>query len=316
MATLHQPLLAGSGRIASGKLEVCPQCGSPWCRCAPGSCRCKPLDLKPNSMPTGRFTLILQNLHSMDHSERQLVEEIASFVGGELTSFNEPLSTMEVEMSDAPEKLVNALCCAGLPAQLLKEVVLEAPDVAILQITGMTCAACVGVVENALKSVHGVKHAAVNLLMKRAEVKHRGVAVAELIEAVDDVGFDAELLQELKEASTQRNEKLKPNCSFSLVPVAITLPHPADFMITLIVKCIYSGVGIGLKGCKVDAEVSRSYVSFISSWFARFLFTANIQLGLQRCLTLMNWSTVKAEMPLESMPFPTCTRTNGRTWSS
>jgi len=144
----------------------------------------------------------------MDHSERQLVEEIAGFVGGELTSFNEPLSTIEVEMSDAPEKLVNALCCAGLPAQLLTEVVLEAPDVAILQITGMTCAACVGVVENALKSVHGVKHAAVNLLMKRAEVKHRGVAVAELIEAVDDVGFDAELLQELKEAPTQRNEKL------------------------------------------------------------------------------------------------------------
>eukprot|EP00913_Durusdinium_trenchii_P000937 g866.t1 len=44
----------------------------------------------------------------------------------ELSAFNEPLSTIEVEMSDAPEKLVNALCCAGLPACLQKEVVLEA----------------------------------------------------------------------------------------------------------------------------------------------------------------------------------------------
>eukprot|EP00438_Fugacium_kawagutii_P031686 Skav232915 [mRNA] locus=scaffold1477:654118:656926:- [translate_table: standard] len=77
----------------------------------------------------------------------------------------------------------------------------------------MTCAACVGVVENALKGVTGV-----NLLMKRAEVKHRGredlwaqvlqfvammwlapgVPVADLLEAVEDVGFDAELMQELQ----------------------------------------------------------------------------------------------------------------------
>ena len=34
-----------------------------------------------------------------------------------------------------------------------------------------------------------------------------------------------------------------------------------------------------------------SYVSFISRWFARFSFTANIQLGLPQCLTLMNWSS-------------------------
>ena len=37
--------------------------------------------------------------------------------------------------------------------------------------------------------------------------------------------------------------------------------------------------------------IFRSYVSFISRWFARFSFTANIQLGLPRCLTLMNWSS-------------------------
>jgi len=34
-----------------------------------------------------------------------------------------------------------------------------------------------------------------------------------------------------------------------------------------------------------------SYVIFISRWFARFSFTANIQLGLPQCLTLMNWSS-------------------------
>ena len=42
-----------------------------------------------------------------------------------------------------------------------------------------------------------------------------GVAVAELIEAVDDVGFDAELLQELKEAPEGYEDFHAELCPFS-----------------------------------------------------------------------------------------------------
>lgn len=45
-------------------------------------------------MPLGRFTLTLEGLH-MDHAERRLLEDIVHFVGGDLSSFNEPLSTIE-----------------------------------------------------------------------------------------------------------------------------------------------------------------------------------------------------------------------------
>lgn len=43
-----------------------------------------------------------------------------------------------------------------------------------------------------------------------------GVAVAELIEAVDDVGFDAELLQELKEAPEGCEDFHADLCPFPL----------------------------------------------------------------------------------------------------
>ncbi|CAE7947092.1 unnamed protein product, partial [Symbiodinium sp. KB8] len=45
----------------------------------------------------------------------------------------------------------------------------------------------------------------VNLLMKRAEVTHQGVPVETLLDAIDCIGFDAELLEAREEAATQRD---------------------------------------------------------------------------------------------------------------
>ncbi|CAJ1434369.1 unnamed protein product [Effrenium voratum] len=80
--------------------------------------------------------------------------------------------------------------CGGMPR-------MEA-ELAIFQVQGMTCASCTGAVERALRAVPGVSDASVNLLMKRAEVKHQGVEVQKLQEAVEDIGFDCEVIQELK----------------------------------------------------------------------------------------------------------------------
>ncbi len=59
-----------------------------------------------------------------------------------------------------------------------------------LDIEGMTCASCVGRVENALKAVPGVTAAFVNLATERAEVTGLGLDRAALVKAVADVGYD------------------------------------------------------------------------------------------------------------------------------
>jgi len=61
-----------------------------------------------------------------------------------------------------------------------------------LLVGGMSCAACVGRVENALKSVPGVDRAAVNLASSRATVFHdsRVAPVASLRAAVEDAGYE------------------------------------------------------------------------------------------------------------------------------
>ncbi|CAE7456263.1 HMA5, partial [Symbiodinium microadriaticum] len=148
------------------------------------------------------------NLHTLDHSEKHLLGEVVKFVGGRLIGLQELLGMIEVEMTDAPEKLASALSCAGFPATLQKELVMrevKGGAVAAIQVEGMTCSACVATVENALRGVKGVTDASVNLLMKRAEVTHQGVPVETLLDAIDCIGFDAELLEAREEAATQRD---------------------------------------------------------------------------------------------------------------
>jgi Cu+-exporting ATPase len=56
-------------------------------------------------------------------------------------------------------------------------------------INGMTCASCVGRVERALKKVPGVHSVQVNLASERAHVQAEGVALDQLIDAVDRAGY-------------------------------------------------------------------------------------------------------------------------------
>lgn len=65
-------------------------------------------------------------------------------------------------------------------------------DTLTLPISGMTCAACVMHVENALRAVPGVLNATVNLATERATVElvPGAVTIAELKRAVQDAGYD------------------------------------------------------------------------------------------------------------------------------
>ncbi len=65
-----------------------------------------------------------------------------------------------------------------------------APVGLMLDIEGMTCASCVGRVERALKAVPGVTSATVNLATERAEIVGPELVRAQLVKAVEDVGYD------------------------------------------------------------------------------------------------------------------------------
>nr|CAD1835131.1 unnamed protein product [Ananas comosus var. bracteatus] len=70
--------------------------------------------------------------------------------------------------------------------------------VAVFSVTGVTCAACAGSVEKAVKRLPGIHDAAVDVLNNRAQVIFYPafVSVEEIRETIEDAGFEATLIEE------------------------------------------------------------------------------------------------------------------------
>ncbi len=104
-----------------------------------------------------------------------------------------------VSVNLATEKASVEFASAGVPVQAIQEAVSGAgykigTQSATLNIGGMTCATCVGHVENALLSVPGVAKASVNLGVERASVEFvPGLAgLSDLQAAVEGAGYRVE----------------------------------------------------------------------------------------------------------------------------
>ena len=83
-----------------------------------------------------------------------------------------------------------------------------------LSIEGMTCAACVGSVESALRGTPGVTEASVNLATEKAAVSVAGglVSVEELVRSVEEAGYGARLFEGAAQSATaedMRDRELK-----------------------------------------------------------------------------------------------------------
>jgi len=76
-----------------------------------------------------------------------------------------------------------------------------------LSVGGMTCGACTSAVEGAFKDVAGIKHFSISLLSERAVIEHdiNMISPETLAETIEDVGFDAKVLQ----TETQSSGKQK-----------------------------------------------------------------------------------------------------------
>ncbi|KAL6651183.1 hypothetical protein ACP70R_010108 [Stipagrostis hirtigluma subsp. patula] len=74
----------------------------------------------------------------------------------------------------------------------------EEEKVAVYAVSGMTCAACAGSVEKAVKRLPGIHDAAVDVLGGRAQVVFYPAFVSEekIRETIEDVGFEAKLIDE------------------------------------------------------------------------------------------------------------------------
>ncbi|XP_022104586.1 copper-transporting ATPase 1-like isoform X2 [Acanthaster planci] len=68
----------------------------------------------------------------------------------------------------------------------------------VLRVTGMTCASCVATIEKTLVKHRGIRTALVALMAQKAEVTYDPdvMTPAEIREMIDDMGFDAEVLEE------------------------------------------------------------------------------------------------------------------------
>ncbi|KAI3962754.1 hypothetical protein MKW98_029913 [Papaver atlanticum] len=79
-----------------------------------------------------------------------------------------------------------------------------------VRVSGMTCAACSNSVESALLGIHGVFKASVALLQNRVDIVFdpKIVQDEDLKSAIEDAGFDAEILQESVSISSKSQEIL------------------------------------------------------------------------------------------------------------
>ncbi|CAM0908864.1 unnamed protein product [Alopecurus aequalis] len=100
------------------------------------------------------------------------------------------------------EDIIEAIEDCGFEAEIIPDSALSQPKSqkalsAQFRIGGMTCANCVNSVEGILRKLPGIKGAVVALATSLGEVEYDPSAISkdEIVQAIEDAGFDAEFLQ-------------------------------------------------------------------------------------------------------------------------
>lgn len=84
-------------------------------------------------------------------------------------------------------------------------------------VSGMTCSACTNTIQSVLSRINGVQSAVVSLITEEAVVSHSDfVPVSELLEAIDDAGFDASLVSSVDVDNDSKSTTLTSASSLSL----------------------------------------------------------------------------------------------------
>ena len=98
-----------------------------------------------------------------------------------------------------------------------------------LSVTGMTCAACVGHVERALKGVPGVLDASVNLGTESARITAVGVEASDLVAVVEGAGYGAAIsdggapAEEVERAADRREMRVVLASALLSLPLVVPM---------------------------------------------------------------------------------------------
>lgn len=103
-----------------------------------------------------------------------------------------------------------------------------------LSISGMTCAGCVNAVQKALSKAPGVQHAQVNFASETAQISGQA-STADLIAAVEDVGYGASPIEDLREASAKRQRNAADQARRHAIESAVSLALGVPMMLAMFV---------------------------------------------------------------------------------
>ncbi|XP_066376352.1 cation-transporting ATPase HMA5 isoform X1 [Miscanthus floridulus] len=141
----------------------------------------------------------------------------------------------------------------GLPPPLEE----GAAEEAHVRVTGMTCSACTSAVEAAVSARRGVRSVAVSLLQNRARVVFDPALakVEDIIEAIEDAGFEAEIIPESAVSQPKSQKTLSAQFRIGGMTCA---------------NCVNSVEGIlkklpGVKGAVVALATSLGEVEYVPS---------------------------------------------------
>ncbi|KAM9967618.1 hypothetical protein ACTFIW_001702 [Dictyostelium discoideum] len=148
------------------------------------------------------------------------------------------------------DDIVEQISMVGFEA---KHLVQAENNTIVLNIGGMTCSSCVGIIENYISNVDGVIECRVNLAMETARVVYDPdlTGVRDIIRNIEDVGFTAQIpsqnFDDTKNIQKEEAEKLKKNLIFSTfftVPVFLIgmVLHKISFFNFLYTNNILHGI--------------------------------------------------------------------------
>lgn len=167
------------------------------------------------------------------------------------------------------------------------------PEQTILDIGGMTCAACVRRVEKALLNSEGVETVVVNFATHRALITHLGSSSHKLIETVERAGYEAHVHQDDAELAVDTEQLRKqtrrvflsigltlPVASLSMAPVHLGVP--IHLLLAVLTTVVVFGCGApifqrALKAAQTRTATMDTLVSVgvLASWISSVWFMAS-----------------------------------------
>ena len=150
-------------------------------------------------------------------------------------------------------------------------------DEVTLSVTGMTCSACVGHVEKALKKAPGVLDASVNLATESAKISSTGVSTADLVKIIEDAGYGAEVAEEgapdeERAAAADRREMLVVLAA-ALLSLPLVLP-----MIGHVVGVDFALPGLWQLGIAAIVQFAIGWNFYVGAWKALKSLTGTMDL--------------------------------------